>query len=142
LHASFPMERVRIVRHSIGPVQFMKFLLPASVTPAEVTAVFQCMAVDCLERGMRGALLVDNDRPAMGEADLKAAVSVLDLSRCPVNFRLAVVAFRKPAYRAYLTALASLPRSALHTALFWDELDAMAWLRQQFPEESLSSRST
>jgi hypothetical protein len=120
------MERVRIVRHSIGPVQFMKFLLPASVTPAEVTAVFQCMALDCLERGMRGALLVDNDRPAMGEAD----------------FRLAVVAFRKPAYRAYLTALASLPRSALHTALFWDELDAMAWLRQQFPEESLSSRST
>ena len=136
------MERVRIVRHSLGPVQFMKFLLPPSATAAEVTAVFQCMAVDCLERGLRGALLVDNDRPAMGEADLKAAVAVLDLAQCPPNFKLAVVAFRKPTYRAYLTALANLPRSALHTALFWDEVEAMAWLRQQFPEESLSSRST
>ena len=136
------MERVRIVRHSIGPVQFMKFLLPAGATAAEVTAVFQCVAIDCLERGLRGALLVDNDRPVIGEADLKAAVAVLDLSQCPANFRLAVVAFRKPTYRAYLTALATLPRSALHTALFWDELDAMSWLRQQFPEESLSSRST
>lgn len=136
------MERVRIVRHSIGTVQFMKFLLPPAATAAEVTAVFQCMALDCLERGLRGALLVDNDRPAAAEAELKAAAAVLDLSQCPPNFRLAVVAFRRPTYRAYLTALANLPRSALHTALFWDELDAMAWLRQQFPEESLSSRST
>jgi hypothetical protein len=136
------MERVRIVRHSMGPVQFMKFVLPPSATAAEVSAVFQCVAIECLERGLRGALLVDDDRPAMGEADLKSAVAVLDLSQCPANFRLAVVAFRKPAYRAYLTALANLPRSALHTALFWDELDAMSWLRQQFPEDSLSSRST
>ena len=136
------MERVRIVRHSMGPVQFMKFVLPPSATAAEVSAVFQCMAIECLERGLRGALLVDDDRPAAGEADLKTAVAVLDLSQCPPNFRLAVVAFRKPAYRAYLTALANLPRSALHTALFWDELDAMSWLRQQFPEDSLSSRST
>jgi hypothetical protein len=136
------MERVRIVRHSIGTVQFMKFLLPPAATAGELTAVFQCMAVDCLERGLRGALLVDNDRPAIAEAELKSAVAVLDLSKCPANFRLAVVAFRKPAYRAYLTALANLPRSAVHTALFWDELDAMAWLRQQFPADSLSSRST
>jgi len=136
------MERVRIVRHSMGPVQFMKFVLPPSATAAEVGAVFQCLAIECLERGLRGALLVDDDRPSAGEADLKAAVAVLDLAQCPPNFRLAVVAFRKPAYRAYLTALANLPRSALHTALFWDELDAMSWLRQQFPEDSLSSRST
>ena len=136
------MERVRVVRHSMGPVEFMKFVLPPSATAAEVSAVFQRMATECLERGLRGALLVDDDRPAMGETDLKAAVAVLDLSQCPANFRLAVVAFRKPAYRAYLTALANLPRSALHTALFWDELDAMSWLRQQFPEDSLSSRST
>ena len=136
------MERVRIVRHSMGTVQFMKFLLPAGATAGEIKAVFQCMAVDCLERGLRGALLVDNDRPAVGEVELKGAVAVLDLSQCPANFRLAVVAFRKPTYRAYLTALANLPRSAMHTALFWDELDAMAWLRQQVPEDSLSSRST
>lgn len=136
------MERVRIVRHSMGTVQFMKFLLPPAATAGEIKAVFQCMAVDCLERGLRGALLVDNDRPAAGETELKGAVAVLDLSQCPTNFRLAVVAFRKPTYRVYLTALANLPRSALHTALFWDELDAMAWLHQQFPEDSLSSRST
>ena len=128
------LGRAQIVRHSIGNVQLLKVLLPPAAIPAEIAAVFQCLARECLESGIRGALLVDSDRPAMGEAELKSAVGVIDLSQCPPNFRLAVVAFRKPAYRAYLTALATLPGSAAHTRLFWDELEAMQWLREQFPE--------
>lgn len=127
------LGRVHLLRHSIGNVQLLKILLPPAASAQEIAAVFQCLARECLESGLRGALLVDNDRPAIGEAELKSAVAVMDLSQFPPNFRLAVVAFRKPAYRAYLTALATLPRSTAHTRLFWDELDAMHWLRQQFP---------
>ena len=127
------LGRAHLLRHSIGNVQLLKILLPPAATAEEIAAVFRCMGRECLESGLRGALLIDNDRPAIGEAELKAAVGVMDLSQCPPNFRLAVVAFRKPAYRVSLTALATLPRSAAHTRLFWDELDAMHWLRQQFP---------
>jgi hypothetical protein len=128
------LGRAQIVRHSIGNVQLLKVLLPPAAGSEEIAGVFRCLARECLESGVRGALLVDNDRPAIGEAELKSAVAVIDLSQCPPNFRLAVVAFRKPAYRAYLTALATLPGSAAHARLFWDELDAMQWLREQFPE--------
>jgi hypothetical protein len=133
-------ERVRVLRHSLGTVQFMKFLLPPAATAQEIRAVFERVAMECLERGLRGALLVDNDRPAANEPELKAAVAVLDLPHCPPNFRLALVAFRKPAYRAYLSALATLPAGAKHTGLFWDELDAMQWLREQFPKSAAGAR--
>jgi hypothetical protein len=126
------MERVRILRHSIGQVRLMKFLLPPGVTPDELHWVFQRIADECVSRGLRGALLVDEDRPAATTAAMKAAVASMDLNAAPPNFRLAVVAFRKPAWEAYRYALAVLNNAAGRTKVFWDELDALQWLQEQF----------
>lgn len=125
--------RARVVRHSIGEVQLLKFLLPEAVSQPELTAVLQRVIFECVERGLRGALVLDYDRPAMSQAELKAAVASMDFTRCPPNFRLALVAFRKPAYEAYRYALETLKLSPQAT-LFWDELEAMHWLRLQFPD--------
>jgi hypothetical protein len=125
--------RSRVVRHSIGEVQLLKFFLPEGVSQAELTAVLQRVIFECIESGLRGALVLDYDRPAMTHAELKAAMAGMDFTRCPPNFRLAVVAVRKSAYEAYRYALETLKLSA-HAALFWDELEAMHWLRLQFPD--------
>lgn len=125
--------RSRVVRHSIGEVQLLKFFLPEAVSQPELTAVLQRVIFECIESGLRGALVLDYDRPAMSHAELKAAMASMDFTRCPPNFRLAIVAVRKPSYEAYRYALETLKLSA-HAALFWDELEAMHWLRQQFPD--------
>jgi hypothetical protein len=114
-------------------VQLLKFFLPEGVSQAELTAVLQRVIFECIESGLRGALVLDYDRPAMTHAELKAAMAGMDFTRCPPNFRLAVVAVRKSAYEAYRYALETLKLSA-HAALFWDELEAMHWLRLQFPD--------
>lgn len=124
--------RSRVVQHSIGKVQLLKFFLPEAVSQPELTAVLQRVILECVEKGLRGALVLDYDRPAMSHAELKAAMAGMDFTRCPTNFRLALVAFRKPAYEAYRYALETLKLSP-HARLFWDELEAMHWLRQQFP---------
>jgi hypothetical protein len=125
--------RTRTLRHSIGPVQLMKFVLAADATDAEVSQVFQNLASQCLNHGLRGALVVVEERPDVSQAQLKTAVRILDLNACPRNFRLAVVAFRKPAYDAFRYALGALGNPELHR-LFWDEVEAMEWLHSQFPE--------
>jgi hypothetical protein len=125
--------RSRVVQHSIGEVQLLKFFLPEAVSQPELTAVLQRVILECVEKGLRGALVLDYDRPAMSHAELKTAMAGMDLTRCPPNFRLALVAFRKSAYEAYRYALETLKLSP-HAKLFWDELEAMHWLRQQFPE--------
>ncbi|HYN13416.1 MAG TPA: hypothetical protein VET51_12320 [Burkholderiales bacterium] len=125
--------RARVVRHSIGEVQLLKFFLPEAVSQPELAAVLQRVILECVEKGLRGALVLDYDRPAMSQVELKAAVASMDFTRCPPNFRLAVVAFRKPAYEAYRYALETLKLSP-QARLFWDELEAMHWLRLQFPE--------
>ena len=132
------MQRVRVLQHSIGQVRLVKFIMPPAATRAEIAGVFRRMADDCVERGMRGALVIDEDRPAASQADVKAAVSLLDLSTVPENFRLAVVAFRKPAYDAYRYALATLADSPGRAELFWNELDAVQWLRSQFSQAATS----
>jgi hypothetical protein len=130
--------RSRVVRHSIGEVQLLKFFLPEAVSQPELTSVLQRVILECVEKGLRGALVLDYDRPAMTHAELKAAMAGMDFTRCPQNFRLALVAVRKPAYEAYRYALETLKLS-LHAKLFWDELEAMHWLRQQFPEAGTRS---
>ena len=82
--------RARVVRPSIGEVQLLKFFLPKAVSQPELTAVLQRVIVECVERDLRGALVLDYDRPAMSHAELKAAVAGMDLTRCPTNFRLAL----------------------------------------------------
>jgi hypothetical protein len=121
------------VRHSIGEVQLLKFFLPEAVSQPELTAVLERVIFECVESGVRGALLLDHGRPAMSQAELKAAVAAMDFTRCPPNFRLALVASRKAAYDAYRYAFTTLKLSP-HAELFWDELEAMHWLRQQFPD--------
>ncbi len=121
------------MRHSIGEVQLLKFFLPVAVMQAELRAVLERVIFECVESGVRGALLLDHDRPAMSQAELKAAVAALDCTHCPANFRLALVASRKAAYDAYRYAFTTLKLSP-HAQLFWDELEAMHWLRLQFPD--------
>jgi hypothetical protein len=126
------LGRVRVLRHSIGNVQLMKFILPPGATAEEVAEVFRRASDHCIEHGLRGAFILDDDRPAATDAEVKSAVSALNLEAVPENFRVAVVAFRKPTYTAYRYGLATLKNGGAHTKLFWDELDALAWLRGQF----------
>lgn len=127
------MERVRVVRHSIGQTRLMKFLLPPQATADELQLIFQRVAHECVAQGLRGALLVDQDRPLATQAQLKAAAAALDLEAAPPNFRLAVAAFRKSAWDAYRYALAVPGNASGRTKVFWNELDALQWLREQFP---------
>jgi hypothetical protein len=127
------LGRVRVLRHSIGDVQLIKFILPPGATAEEVAEVFRRASEHCVEHGLRGAFILDRDRPVASDAEVKSAVGALDLDRVPENFRVAVVALRKPAYSAYRYGLATLKNGSAYTRLFWDELDALDWLRGQFP---------
>ena len=125
--------RMRMREHSIGRVRMMKFELSPGATVREVMEVFGRVVSDCIQGGLRATLVVTQDRPAMTPAELKSAVSVLDLGACPSNFRLAVVAFREPAYQAYLYALGPAAKRD-QRRVFCHEIDAMEWLRAQFPD--------
>ena len=99
----------------------MKFLLPPAATADELHWIFQRMAHECVSRSLRGALLVDQDRPAATPAQLKAVAAAQNLDVAPPNFRLALTAFRKPAWDAYRYALAVPGNPLARTKVFWNE---------------------
>src|SRR5256885_17090415 len=125
--------RLRMREHSIGRVRMMKFELSPGATVREIMEVFGRVVSDCIQGGLRATLVVTQDRPAITAAELKSAVSVLDLGECPSNFRLAVVAFREPAYQAYLYALGPAAKGGPRRAVC-GEIDAMEGLRAPFPD--------
>src|SRR5437763_15730874 len=79
-------SRTRILEHSIGRVRLMKFVLSPGATVPEVIAVFSSVVNECVQKGLRGTLVVAQDRPAMPPAELKSAVGVLELSARPNSF--------------------------------------------------------
>jgi hypothetical protein len=97
-------------------------------TASELGALYQALAVACVQKQVDRVLILAGDDDPAGETALRDALRMVSLAGMPSNFKLALVAASPRVAVTYRKAQTDLCGVGITTRLFENEQDATQWL--------------